>query len=260
MIYAILLVMSIAPVLVIGHYIYTKDKEKEPSSLLMKLFLGGIGSCFLVLLITWLLTLFIPFFGFERSTLNLFELFIQVFIGVALVEEFSKWVMAYTISYNDKAFDEFYDMLLYCMYVALGFACFENILYVLSGGVGTAIMRAVLAVPGHVCFGLFMGYYLGLAKISELNNRKDLKTRNTILSIVVPTIAHGFYDYCLMAEVLPLLAVFVVFVIAMYIYVILKIKKVSSLNRKMKYKDNFCTNCGHPVRSNFCPICGRKNE
>lgn len=256
----LLLILSIAPVVFFGYQIYKRDFDKEPTETLVKLFFCGVGSTFLTLVITGVLNRVIPFFGYDTNDLNVIELIPYVFIGIALIEEFSKWIFVYKLEYNDREFNHLYDGIVYAGFVALGFACFENILYVLSGGVGTAIMRAVLAVPGHVCFGLFMGYYLGLAKISELNNRKDLKTRNTVLSIVVPTIAHGFYDYCLMAEVLPLLAVFVVFVIAMYIYVILKIKKVSSLNRKMKYKDNFCTNCGHPVRSNFCPICGRKNE
>ncbi len=46
----------------------------------------------------------------------------------------------------------------------------------------------------------------------------------------------------------------------MYVYVIKKVKKVSSIEGKIKYKDNYCPNCGHKVESNFCPVCGRKND
>ena len=37
------------------------DKEKEPKGLLVKLFLGGIGACFLTVLVTFLLEAIIPF-------------------------------------------------------------------------------------------------------------------------------------------------------------------------------------------------------
>jgi len=255
----ILFFISVLPVVLIGLYIYKKDKQKEPKRLLVKLFLGGLTSCFLVLIISSLLNIF-PIFSAEPEDLNLIELIINVFIGVALVEEFCKWIMAYKISYNDKNFDEFYDAILYCVFVALGFACFENLLYVYERGITTGIARALLAVPGHACDGILMGYYLGLSKISALNNRNDLKTKNLILSILVPTITHGIYDYCLFAQNIIFIIIFFIFVIGMYIYVLKKVKKVSSIEGKMKYKDNYCPNCGHKVESNFCPICGRKND
>ena len=256
----ILFVVSVLPVFLIGMFVYKKDRQKEPTKLLIKLFLGGIGSCFLVLIVSLFLDLIFPIFSADENDLNLVELFIQVFIGVALIEEFCKWIIAYKISYNDKDFDEFYDAILYCVFVALGFACFENLLYVYENGIGTGLLRAVLAVPGHACDGVLMGYYLGLSKLGSINNRKDIKIKNLILSILVPTIAHGVYDYCLFTQEEIFIVIFFIFVIGMYIYVLKRIKKISSINRKMKYKDNYCPNCGHVVESNFCPICGRKNE
>lgn len=256
----ILFTISILPVFLIGMFIYKKDKNKEPTKLLIKLFLGGMGSCFLVTIISIILELIFPIFAADTKNLNLIELAIHVFIGVALVEEFCKWLIAYKISYNDKNFDEFYDAIVYCIFVSLGFACLENLLYVYQYGIVTGIIRALLAVPGHACNGMFMRYYLGLSKIDSLNNRKDIKTKNIILSILVPTITHGIYDYCLFSERTIFIILFFIFVIFVYVYVIKKIKKISSINRKMKYKDNYCPNCGHIVDSNFCPICGRKNE
>ena len=255
----LLFVVSILPVFLIGLYIYKKDKEKEPLRLLVKLFLGGFASCILTLIISMVMNL-IPIFAADTSNLNLFELIINVFIGVALVEEFSKWIMAYLISYNEEAFDYLYDAILYCVFVSLGFACFENLLYVAENGLFVGIIRAISAVPGHACDGIFMGYYLGLSKLGSLNNRKDLKTKYLILSIIVPTITHGIYDYCLFSGKVIFIILFFVFIILMYIYVIKKVKKVANSNRKMKYKNNYCPNCGHIVDGNFCPVCGRKNE
>mgnify|MGYP003305751795 CR=1 FL=1 len=71
---------------------------------------------------------------------------------------------------------------------------------------------------------------------------------------------HGFYDYCLFAQLDLLLILFFIFVIVTYIYVSKKIKKISEINKKMKYKNNFCPNCGAKVESDFCPKCGNKNQ
>lgn len=256
----ILFIISILPVILIGRYLYQKDKEKEPPKLLTKLFLGGIGSCILVLIVSAILGAIFPIFSATESSLNLIELAIHVFIGIALVEESCKWVMVYFLSYNDKEFDEFYDMILYAAFVSLGFAAFENLFYVYSSGISVGVLRALLAVPGHVCDAIYMGYYLGLAKKYSLSGDKKAKEKNIALSILVPTIIHGVYDYCLLSGETLLVILVLVGVVFLYIYSIKKVKEVSTIDRKLKYKDSFCPNCGSKVEFNFCPNCGRKNE
>ena len=256
----ILFAISVIPVVIIGGFIYKKDQDKEPKRILIKLFLGGIGSCILTVIASLIIEIFIPFFSLDASKLDLLSLLIYVFLGIALVEEFCKWIMAYSLSYNDYHFDELYDMIIYCVFVALGFACFENLFYVYQSGITVGIFRALLAVPGHACDGMFMGYYLGLSKISSVNNNQTLKRKNILLSILIPTITHGIYDYCLLTEKIPFIVLFFLFVILMYIFALRRINKVSNLNTKFKYKDKFCPNCGNVVNSNYCPVCGRKNE
>ncbi len=256
----ILFIISALPVVLLGIYIYKKDRNKEPLKLLIKLFLGGILSCFLVLFLSGILGSIFPILTAETSELNLLELIIRVVIGIALIEEICKWFFVYFFSYNSKEFDEIYDMIIYSTFVALGFAFFENLLYVFQGGISTGIVRAILAVPGHAWDGVFMGYYLGIAKQSSINNNKKLTKKNIILSILVPTILHGFYDYCLFTGNLIFILMFLVFIILLYIHSIKRIKRMASIKGKMKYKDNYCSQCGHPVNSNYCPKCGRKNE
>lgn len=254
----ILFVVAVLPIFLLGLYIYKKDINKEPTKLLVKLFIGGILSCFLVLIITSILELFFPIFEEELDNLNLIELFISVFIGIALVEEFCKWIITYKISYNNKEFDEIYDMIVYSVFVSLGFAFFENLFYVYENGIGTGIVRAFLSVPGHVSDAVFMGYYLGLAKLDFYNNKKQSK--NLIYSILVPTITHGIYDYLIFSEYNLFILIFFIFIIVLDVLTIKKIKKVSKNNRKLKYKNNYCSNCGHIVNDNYCPNCGKKNE
>lgn len=255
-----LFIISALPVFLLGMYIYKKDRNKEPGKLLLKLFLAGMLSCILVLIISYIMELIFPILGSDTEDLNLFELIIYVFIGVALVEEGCKWLMVYLFSYNSKEFDEIYDMIVYSVFVALGFAFFENLLYVYGGGLTTGIARAFLAVPGHACDGIFMGYYLGLSKLTMLNSNKKLSKKYMVLSIIVPIILHGIYDYCVFSGYTLFLMLFFIFIISLYVFASKKVKRFSNIKRKMVYKNNYCTICGHVVDSDYCPICGNKNE
>jgi len=223
----ILLVLSVLPVVVIAWFIWQRDNEKEPLKLLLKLFGGGLLSTVLTLLFTFILCFIFPFFRINHYYLNLFELFISVFIGVALVEEFSKWLMAYFIAFRHQAFDHKYDGIVYATFVSLGFALFENILYVLQGGMVIGIIRALLTVPGHAAYGISMGYYLDLAKIASLNNEKVIVRKNLILSVLMPTILHGIFDYCLFAESGFFILVFLVFIMLFFRHTWKRIKKVN---------------------------------
>lgn len=256
----LLLLISILPVLIVAKYIYNKDKNKEPLKLLIELFIGGIIAVFITLLLTELLEKVFPFFKIDTDQLDLLELLLSVFVGIALIEEFSKWIITYLITYKNKEFDEFYDMIVYCVFVSLGFALYENIFYVFQEGVGIGIFRAFLAVPAHAFNGIFMGYYLGLAKIASLNNNKNLEIKNKVFSIIVPILLHGVYDYCLLSGRGILYIIFIVFMISLYVFAISKVNKVSTLIGKMKYKNDFCPVCGNRVVSDYCENCGNKNE
>ena len=103
----LLLIISILPVYLLGRYIYNKDSVKEPKGLIIKLFFGGLGSFVLTIIVTLLLSSCFPSLLSESLNMNLFSLFFHVFFGIALVEEFSKWIFVYKISFNNNEFDQF---------------------------------------------------------------------------------------------------------------------------------------------------------
>lgn len=229
----ILILLAIIPVIIIGAYIYKKDKNKEPKSLLIKLFLGGILSCFLVLFLTSVLSNFIPFIVEEYSNQTTIELLIRAFIGVAFIEEFSKWLIVYFFSYNNKEFDEIYDMIIYCVFATLGFAFFEDLFYIFQHGIRIAIIRGIFAIPAHTCNGIFMGYYLAMAKYSTMLNDNIKRQKYLILSIIVPMLCHGIFDFCLFEGNIPFFIIFLVFVIVLYVKSINKVISVSRNNKKI---------------------------
>ena len=111
------------------------------------------------------------------------------YIFIALIEEIWKFLMIYKVSYNNKEFDQAYDIILYSIYVGLGFATFENIIYVIGNpNIITSLLRGITAVPAHVCFQTIMGYYLYFSK----NKNKE---NNILLSLIIPILLHGTYDF-----------------------------------------------------------------
>ncbi len=255
-----LLILSILPIVLIGKYIYNNDKEKEPKGILIKLFLGGLGAIFLTVGITILIGMFYPAIFEMELNVSYIELFFHVFFGVALVEELSKWIFLYSISFNNSNYDQTFDMVVYAVFVALGFAFFENLFYIFDGGLTTAIARALLAIPGHACDGVLMGFYLSLAKISSINGDEASRKRNVYMSILIPTITHGIYDFCLFSGNGILIIGFFMYIIYLYIYVFRKVSYLSKNNYKFKFKNTYCPICGEKVKNNYCLRCGNKNE
>ena len=83
----LLLIFAVLPVVLILLFVYKKDKDKEPLGLLLSFFFKGIFSCFLVLTISDILGVFLPFMGKELEAMTFVEVFLFAFVGVALVEE-----------------------------------------------------------------------------------------------------------------------------------------------------------------------------
>lgn len=285
----ILLFLAILPVVLILWFVYKKDRDKEPISLLIGFFTLGIVSCFLVLTVSDILKIFLPFMSKELEMMTFLEVFLYAFIGVALTEEVCKWVMVYFKGYNHREFDELYDILVYSIFVSLGFAFFENLLYVFSSGtISIAILRAVSAIPGHACDAVFMGYYLSLAKKCKALRKFDKEKKYLWMSVLIPAVLHGIYDFCLMSGLTILVLFFLIFVIYLYVISIKKLNKLSKVSKNMKEKqrqadtsvqqttqpvqqvqhqpqiqqkdqNNYCVNCGEKLMGSFCTRCGTKN-
>ena len=190
----LLILITFLPSVLLGKYVYNMDKvEKEPTSLLIKLFIAGIFSVFLTLLISEFSEAIFPFIDGEATDVK--SIVIYNFIGVALIEEFSKWIFLFICTWKNKHFNFLYDGIVYGVFVSLGFATLENCLYVFqpNGGIGTALLRAILSVPAHAFFGVFMGYYYGIARMNK--NQKKGYIFYILLSLLIPVFLHGTFDF-----------------------------------------------------------------
>ena len=156
---------------------------------------------------------------------------IFAFLVVAVVEEGTKLFFLKRRSWRDPNFNYMFDGIVYSVFVSLGFAAFENIKYVFSYGLSVALPRALLAVPGHLGFAVFMGVFYGRAKLCESRGQSFGAKVNMILGYAAAVFLHGFYDSCCMIGTSQATTVFVIFVIAMYFIVFGMIKRASREDR-----------------------------
>ena len=254
---SLLIFLAILPVMVILFYVYYKDDNKEPFKLLLRLFIAGTLSCGIVLFFSDLLSNLSIVFS-PTTKKGFLGMIIYSFVGVALVEEITKWIMVYIFGYHSKEFDEPYDGLVYAVFVSLGFAFIENIIYVMvSNSIYTALVRALCAVPSHACDAIFMGYHLSIAKEYAIKNNKKEKNKHLLLSILMPTFLHGVYDYCLISGYRILVIIFLVFIAIMYYISISKLSNMSSQKNNINTKRHkYCKYCGTRIKKKKkCPNC-----
>lgn len=190
--------LATIPAIVLLFYIYKKDKkEKEPMSMLIKLFIFGIISVIPILIVETILDL-----GVEILTTpgSVAYALLDGFIVAALSEEFFKRFFLKSGSFKNPNFNCMFDGVVYAVFVSMGFAIFENVLYVMDGGIGVAIMRMLTSLPGHATFGVYMGYYYSKAKMYQVRGDVSNMKKNLKLSLIVPILIHGFYDFLLMMD------------------------------------------------------------
>lgn len=104
----LLIELALLPAIVLVVWIYRQDKvEKEPKSLLRKVFLFGV---------------------------------------LSLVEELCKMKAAKKAAWDHPAFVYIFDAIVYCVISALGFAAIENVFYCVEEGILIFFFICVIAV------------------------------------------------------------------------------------------------------------------
>ena len=222
---AIYVLAAVLPAIFLMRYVYKQDQvEQEPIPLLVSLIGRGILAALAAIVLEML----------GQSILNALVdperpiyIYLTAFLVVAAVEEGTKFFFLYRRTWRDPNFNYRFDAILYAVFVSLGFAAFENVKYVFSYGLSVALPRAVLAVPGHMGFAVFMGIFYGRARRCGSRGEVLGCRMNLILGYLFPVVLHGIYDTCCMLGTNRATLVFVVFVIAMYLIVYRLIRRES---------------------------------
>jgi RsiW-degrading membrane proteinase PrsW (M82 family) len=231
----VLILAAILPAVFLVIYVYRMDKiEKEPPALIIRLLMVGAISTILAT-ISERIGMFLLYSQNSYPPHSVTYRVILYFIIVGLSEEGFKYMTLKRETWRSPFFNCQFDAVVYAVTVSLGFALWENILYVFSFGLRTAFIRAVTAVPGHACFGVFMGAWYGYAK-RYYDSREDFKSIICrIMAIVIPTCLHGAYDYIATAEEDRMQVYFIIFIAIMFTVSYLMVNRLSR-NDKYTYR------------------------
>lgn len=206
----LLIILSIIPAVVLLWYFNKQDKGKpEPKKLKWKIFGWGVLAAVFAVIIELNVEGLYQYLGITQQTNFWLYILLTAFITAAFVEEAMKLWVVKTHAFKNKHFDEVMDGITYTIIASMGFATFENIFYVVDGGFGIAIIRALISVPAHALFSGIMGYYIGKAKFATPGESRNLIWKGFGLAILY----HGLFDFFLFSQsalmflVLPLMIV-----------------------------------------------------
>lgn len=218
-----LILLAIAPVFIIALYFYLRDKyEREPIMLLLKALAAG---CVIVLPIMVLENFLVRIAPVASDDFNAFY---TAFVVAAFSEELFKYLAFFLFIWKNKNFNEKFDGIVYAVFIALGFAMVENIMYVLNHGAGVGYARAITAVPSHAIDGIAMGFHFGVAKFYPKR-----RTLNLVYALLIPIILHGIYDFILFSKMNQLGIIFLIYLV--YIWII-GFKRINILSNASVYR------------------------
>ena len=180
------LFFTLLPAIVVVSFFYFSNKFAEQKSNLFKAFLLGIFICFPAGILN---SAAIKIFGNDDEINNAL---LTGFMAGGLVEELLKFTVLYLYFPSKNSFKR-YDVVIFALFISLGFAVYENFGYVFSKKYSeisfeVAFARAFTAVPMHIFNGIIMGYFYEFYLLTK--NKKFFG-----YTILLPIFLHGCYNF-----------------------------------------------------------------
>ncbi len=202
--------ITLLPVICFVLWVYYKDKyNKESIYILLKYFILGMMISFFAIIIEKIL---IDRNIFEDDT----NLIYTSFIVAACTEEILKGLTLFIFTNREESYDEKLDGIIYSIFLSLGFATIENIIYVnfekMVSIFQLAFSRAIISIPAHVMFAITMGYYFSKYKFE---NNVVKRRQNLILTFLIPILIHGIFDFILMIGYKWAIIVFILYIVVL---------------------------------------------
>ncbi|MEE8436625.1 MAG: PrsW family glutamic-type intramembrane protease [bacterium] len=180
--------------------IYLGDRvEPEPTRLVIWTFIVGGFFSFLTAIMLWAFQS-IPF-GDQITALD-------AIVFAPIIEEPAKFMVCiFFLKWIGDEFDEPMDGIVYASAVALGFATFENLVYVAEfsskAGTGSGAwwglvgLRGLMTVPSHALASGVWGFALGRAKFAP----EHARVRIIGLGLLGGIVLHGIFNYIAWAKI-----------------------------------------------------------
>jgi len=246
---------TILPPILLGIIIWKSDKFPEPGKFLVASFLLGVSIIFpLDLFIKISEDHIAPLLGIDLDTITAWNegaykeddavypaaaRTFMSFFRAAFLEEGIKFALLLFFCVRLSDLNEPMDAIVYGAAIGLGYAAIENLGYLQSGNfenAWTLSMVKVRYIPlvMHLGFGVLMGWLLSLNLFEE---RSPFKRRvMLILSLAVPVVLHGSYNYLRAFEIFPIITLILVIGI-IYFYRREQLKRITEDMDKAKIEN-----------------------
>ena len=211
-----ILFFTLLPALIVILFFYFANKFKDHKVFILKAFILGILICFPA---GYFNTYIVQTFSNTNDVNN--ALLMGFFAG-GLTEEILKFLALLFYLPTQKKLKKF-DVVIFALFISLGFAVYENFGYVFSSSENSfeiAFIRAFTAVPMHIFNGVLMGYFFEFYILSR--DKKFLG-----YSIILPIIMHGSYNFFAFANLNISKAI-----ILIMIFLSFKLKQIHDQNFK----------------------------
>ena len=205
--YPLYILFGVLPSLLWLQFYLRRDVRPEPRLMILKVFALGVLSTIPAIFLEIAFFKEIKVFAFSSPVF----LILNVFLGVALVEEAVKFLAVKFGVLDNPEFDEPIDAMIYMIIAALGFAAGENILILLTTGIEnsvtntflpffdstfwevifkTSLLRFLGATFLHALSSATIGYFIGLSFFD-----KKKRTRLLFVGLTLAILLHGFYNF-----------------------------------------------------------------
>jgi RsiW-degrading membrane proteinase PrsW (M82 family) len=201
------LFFTILPAIIVISFIYFSNKFSELKLILTKAFFLGILICFPA---GYLNSAAIKIFGNQNGVNNAL---LMGFMAGGLVEELLKFTVL-NLYFPSKNLFKRYEVVIFALFISLGFAVYENFGYVFSSkyteiSFEIAFARAFTAVPMHIFNGIIMGYFFEFYLLTK--NKKFLG-----YTVLLPILLHGCYNFFVSENMLISKAIILMMVFLAY--------------------------------------------
>jgi RsiW-degrading membrane proteinase PrsW (M82 family) len=209
----------IAPALFWIGYLYYKDRyQPEPLIAIGSTYIFGFIMAFVCSNLYTLLPLIkIPTDPSYLMENNRILFFIYAVGVVGVLEELCKFIPFLLIIYTFKKFDEKIDGIIYASLIALGFASYENLLYLPYLDGFELFGRAVASPLTHTIFSSLWGYRVGVAKLEKKSIFKA-----SINGLLLAIFLHGLFDFLTTAATLRIFSALLILIIWVWRIIIIE--------------------------------------
>jgi len=185
----LLFLLAFGPSLVWAYWLWSRDKfQREPLGLMARLIIGGGIISVMLTLLT------VPLYHDRIPTLEE-AVMLNMFLTAALPEEIFKMLPVLLFAWRSPHWTEPFDGIIYAGATALGFHLIETSLYMYSSleyGLADALYQGLIrgAKPGHMLYGVAMGYFLSRARFTKGLQRFEYFG----LALGVPVLLHTAWN------------------------------------------------------------------